>query len=254
MDLPGMLGAGVFGMGVEMNATCRTLGVIPARGGSKGIPGKNIRLLAGKPLIAYTIEAARESQLLTRFVVSTDDKEIAAVAKAWGAPVLMRPSELAADDTPMAPVVQHVLSTLRSTEGDYDYIVLLQPTAPLRTGNDIDGALSLLQASSADSVISLYQVEQGHPYYMYTVENDQPKPLMIVPPGVTRRQQFPAIYVRNGAIYAVKRDILLEQHSFFGARTQAYIMPFLRSINIDTETDLLFAEFLLTRIAAPQGS
>lgn len=221
----------------------RIIGIIPARGGSKGVPHKNIRLVADRPLIAYTIEAAKGSQLVTHFVVSTDDTEISLVAERLGSTVIMRPPELAADHTPMLPVVDHALRVLEPEMGRYDYVVVLQPTSPLRTASDIDMALTLLIQSGADSVVSVYEVGDHHPARMYRLIDGR-----LVPyeqePAHRLRQRLPAVYHRNGAIYACRREIIEEQGTLIGPDTRPYIMPRERSINIDDELDLAYADFV----------
>lgn len=224
----------------------RVLGIIPARGGSKGVPRKNIRLVAGRPLIAYAIEAARDSRLLTHVVISTDDTEIATVAEELGAPVLMRPPDLAADNTPMLPVVQYTLAALEPGLGRYDYVIILQPTTPLRTADDIDAALTLLIESRADSVVSVYQVADHHPARMYRLVEGRLVPYEPEPPN-RLRQGLPPVFHRNGAIYAFRRALIDEQGTLIGPDTRPYIMPRERSINIDDELDLAFADFLLRR-------
>lgn len=234
----------------------KVLGIVPARGNSKGIPRKNLRLLLGRPLISYTLDAALESDALKRLIVSTDDPEIAAVAEDHGVEVpFKRPSELARDETPQIEVVLHALEVLEGSERSrYDVVVLLQPTAPLRSAEDIRSSVRMLLETGGDSVVSFCRVEQGHPFYMYTLDGNKPRPLLDVPPQITRRQQFPEIYLRNGAIYATRRDVLVEQRSFYGRDTRAYVMPSERSINIDRETDLIFAEALLqARRAKEEG-
>ena len=232
-----------------MSFTC--LGIIPARGGSKGVLRKNIRPVAGQPLIAYTIEAAQASRRLTHFVTTTDDAEIAALAESLGSPILVRPPELATDDTPMLPVVEHVLSVLEPTEGRYDYVVILQPTTPQRTGEDIDAALALLIETRADSVVSVYQVADHHPARMYRLVEGRLAPYEPEPPG-RLRQELPLVYHRNGAIYACQRSLIEERGTLIGPDTRPYIMPRERSINIDDELDLAFADFLLRRLGGGQ--
>lgn len=234
--------------------TARALGLIPARGGSKGVPRKNIRSLAGKPLIAYTIEAAKDSRWLTRSVVSTDDAEIATVARDLGVAVMMRPPELAADDTPMAPVVQHVLKKLMSADECYDYVVLLQPTAPLRTSHHIDEAVALLERPGVGSVVSVSPVP-GHynPSWQFIMEDGflhlfTGQPLREI---VRRRQDLPPTYTRNGAIYACNTTAVLESGDLYGNCCMGFVMAEEDSINIDSEQDFLLAERLL---AARQGS
>ena len=224
------------------------LGIIPARGGSKGVLRKNIRLVAGQPLIAYSIQAAQASQVLTHCVISTEDGEIASIARALGAEVLPRPTELAGDITPMLPVVRDVFSTLETRLGTrFEYGVLLQPTAPMRTAADIDAAVTILRETSADSVVSVYRVYDHHPARMYRMENERLIPLENEPVG-RLRQDLPAVYHRNGAIYAFRRGLIDEIENLIGPDTRPYIMPEERSINIDNETDLLLADLLLQRL------
>ncbi len=226
----------------------RVLAVIPARGGSKGVPRKNIRPLAGKPLIAHTLLAAQAAERVDRLLVSTDDEEIAAVARAWGgdAPFL-RPAALSGDRAAQIDVVVHALQQAEALDGlRYTHVILLQPTAPLRTAADIDASLSLLLESGCDSVVSYTPVESAHPFYMVTLEDGRPRPLLEMPPGLTARQQYPPVYRRNGAIYATRREVLLGG-SFYGQDQRAYIMPPERSVNIDSLFDFELAEFLLSR-------
>ena len=228
--------------------TKRVLAIVPARGGSKGVPRKNIRLLGAKPLIAHTLEAAQSAKHITRLIVSTDDEEIAAVAKSLNADVpFLRPEELAADLTPQLDVVLHAIEHVENEEQQlFEYILLLQATAPLRTTKDIDDSLELLFESACDSVISFTQVESGHPHLMVTLDGvGHPKEVFPIPEGVHSRQQYPDVYLRNGAIYAIRRDVLVEERSFFGEETRAYKMPFWRSVNIDTLADFALAEFFL---------
>ena len=225
----------------------RALGIIPARGGSKGVPRKNIRRVAGKPLITHTIDAAKASKRLTRFVVSTDDKEIASVARSCDCEVLHRPAELAADDTPMLPVVCHALEAVEADEGKrFDYAVILQPTVPLRTADDIDRALELLVETGADSVISVYQVFDHHPVRMYRLVDGRLVSYAPEPPGRLRQDLSP-VYHRNGAIYAFRRELIEKAGTFIGPDTRPLIMPRERSINIDDELDLLLADLVLSR-------
>lgn len=223
----------------------KVLTVIPARGGSKGVPRKNVRSVGGKPLIAWTIEAARESKVLDTFCVSTDDPEIAEVARVWGAEVLQRPPEIAGDRTPMIEVVRHALSTYEAKQGArFDYFLLLQPTAPMRQGDDIDQALTMLVDTDADSIVSVYPVEDAHPARMYLIEEGELQPFYQEPPG-SLRQDLPKVYHRNGAIYAAKRRLITEAGRLWGGRMVPYVMPKERSVNIDDLQDLAIADFLL---------
>ncbi len=235
---------------MPINSPIRALGVIPARGGSKGVPRKNIRLLAGKPLIAYTIEAARSSRLLTDVVTSTEDNEIAGIAAQFGSPILMRPPQLAQDSTPTIPVVLNVLEEFATAGKSFDYLVLLQPTAPFRVGEDIDACLDLIHTSGADSVISVSPVPAHyHPDWQFLIDEQQLKlyngrPLASLIP---RRQMLSDTYSRNGAVYACRVEVLLRDRTFYGQDSRAYVMPEQRSINIDSEMDLMIADMLLTR-------
>jgi len=224
------------------------LAVITARGGSKGIPHKNIYPLCGKPLIGYSIEAAKNARLIDRCIVSTDDKEIADVARSFGADVpFFRPPELATDEALQQDVLLHALENIERTEQiRYSIVVLLQPSSPLRIGADIDGALNKMISSGADSVVSFHRVESGHPFYMYSITEEHPKPLLDMAPSVARRQEFPTIYLRNGAIYALRREVV-QQRILYGQNMQAYVMPLTRSVNIDSKFDLEIAELLLKR-------
>jgi CMP-N-acetylneuraminic acid synthetase len=237
--------------------TLTVLAIIPARGGSKGVPRKNIRTIAGKPLIAYTIETAKQCSLLTELVVSTDDSEIATIAATCGASVLMRPPELASDTTPMVPVVKHALESLMSTGGSYDYIILLQPTAPLRKSHHIDEALMLLHNTGADSVVSVAPVPRHyHPYWQFIIEGGRLELFTGQPLGaiVTRRQELPATYTRNGAIYACKTKVVMEHGEIYGSHCVPYVMLEDESVNIDSEADLLLAERLLLAEKIPRDT
>lgn len=225
------------------------LGVIPARGGSKSVPRKNIIDLHGKPLIAYTIEAAQQSQRLTHYVVSSEDPEIIAVAKEYGAPVpFVRPAELASDTAPSLPVIQHAVMEMERLESlQFDHIVLLQPTTPMRLAQDIDVALEKLVATDADSVVSVVDVGAYHPARMRKIINDQLVELPIREPReMARRQDLEPVYIRNGAIYATRRTIVMEKNSMIGEISRPFVMPESRSINIDSKLDLLLAQILMS--------
>lgn len=222
------------------------MGIIPARGGSKGVKRKNVRLVAGKPLIAYTIQAAGESALLSHFVTSTEDGEIAACARQFGSPVLMRPEQIAEDTTPMIPVVQHAIVSMEESGIHADYIVLLQPTTPLRNASDIDSAISLLMKNEVDSVISVYQVSDHHPSRMYSMDDNGFLNKFYIEPSNMLRQDLAPLFHRNGAIYACKKSVVMEENTLIGSRTMAYVMPKDRSINIDDEIDLSFASYCLS--------
>ena len=236
-----------------MPSAQRILGVIPARGGSKGVVRKNVRLVAGRPLIAHTIEVAAHSRLLTDAVVSTDDAQIAEAAVAAGGEVLMRPGVLAADDTPMIPVIDHALDSLEPARGRYDYVVVLQPTAPMRWAEDIDNAITILLETGADSVVGVYEVSDAHPARMYRFVDGRLVPYE-AESAERLRQKLPAVYHRNGAVYACRRALIAEERTLLGPDTRPYIMPRERSINIDDELDLAVADFLMARLRKKDAS
>jgi len=216
------------------------LAIIPARGGSKGVPRKNIRDLAGKPLIAWTIEAAKASQYIDRLVLSSDDAEIIGVAQAHGCEApFVRPAELARDETPGIDPILHALQALPG----YDYVVLLQPTSPLRTGEDIDGCLARCEEKNAPACVSVTEPDH-HPQWMYTLDNRETlQP--ISEQRAVRRQDLPEVYALNGAVYVARTKWLNETHSFLGTGALGYVMPAYRSIDIDTEQDLAMASCLM---------
>lgn len=226
------------------------VGLVPARGGSKGIPRKNITLLGGKPLLAYTAAAASSSQRLSRCILSTDDSEIAAIGREHGLEVpFMRPPELSTDAAASIDVVIHAIEMLSQSGVHADAIVLLQPTAPFRTARDIDNAVQLLERENADSVVSVSEVPSHYssPWQLSIDGNGglmlaSGRPLKEI---VTRRQLLPKAYYRNGAIYAVRRAIVCEQRSLYGDRCLGYVMPGDGAINIDGPEDLAEAERLI---------
>lgn len=227
----------------------KVLAVIPARGGSKGVPRKNIRSVCGKPMIAYTIETALAAQdLFYRIIVSTDDEEIADVARRYGAAVpFLRPAELAGDTVPTVPVLQHAARFVEQQDNiRLDWLCLLQPTDPLRTVEDIKMAMRLGQAGDCDSVISVVQVSAVHPILMKRIEGDKLLPYCIEEKEGTRRQEYqPPAYMRNGAIYLTRRDVLMERSSIWGDVIRPYIMPPQRSVGVDSELDLKLVELLM---------
>ena len=212
----------------------RVLALITARGGSKGLPGKNIRPAGGKPLLAWTVDAARGSRYCDRVVISTDDQAIADTARAHGCEVpFMRPADLATDSTSSMDVVLHALLALPG----FDLLVLLQPTSPLRTSADIDGACELLLAQQAPACVSVTPAQES-PYWMYSMTSGQAlRPIVELPCGVTRRQDLPAAYSLNGAVYVARTTWLQQSRSFVTPQTVALVMPAQRSIDIDTLED-----------------
>jgi len=222
------------------------LGIIPARGGSKGVLRKNVRPLAGKPLIAYTIDAARKSSELSRLVCTTDDLEVKAVAEALSCAVIDRPDELAGDTTPMKLVIRHTLGTLEREGYRPEFAVLLQPTSPFRTSTDIDRAAQMLVESGADSVVSVTEVPgHYHPDWQFTIGEDDSLSLWNGTPLsqiITRRQDLAPSYTRNGAVYAFRVASFLDTDSIYGNRCLGYVMDAADSINIDAEADFELAE------------
>jgi len=227
----------------------KILAVIPARGGSKGVVRKNIRSVCGRPLLSYTIETALAARhLLYRTVVSTDDPEIAAIAREHGADVpFMRPAELAGDKVPTLPVLQHAVSFVEyQDEIRLDWVLLLQPTTPLRLIEDIEKSVNLALQNSCDSVISVVKVVAEHPILMKRIEDNRLLPYWIKEEEGTRRQDCqPPAYLRNGAIYLTRRDVLMEKDSIWGEIIRPYVMPPERSVNIDSELDLKLAELIM---------
>lgn len=228
----------------------KTLGVITARGGSKGIPGKNLKQLAGMPLIAYTIEAARASGVFDRLITSTDDEAIAECARQYGCEVpFMRPPALARDETPHLPVLQHAVSWLAEHDSYRpDAVVILQPTSPLRRAEDIQRAVTMLASGDADSVVSVSHVP-GHmnPMRMLRVNEQGHATLFVtgepVRRRINRRQDMPDAWVMNGALYAFRTGVLFESEpSLYGSRTLAFPMPDPYGISIDTPEDWSAAE------------
>lgn len=222
------------------------LGLIPARGGSKGLPRKNIIPLLGKPLIAWTIEQALASKYLDRVVVSTEDKEIAEISKKYRAEVpFIRPKELAADNAKGIDVVLHTMDWLEENNKCYDLLVLLQPTSPLRTFEDVNNAIELLFLKEAKAIVSVCEVDH-HPLWTNTLPEDRCMKDFIRKEIMNKnRQKLPVFYRLNGAIYLAYWNYLKEQKNFFGNETFAYIMPHIRSIDIDSEVDYKLAEVLI---------
>lgn len=224
----------------------KVLGVIPARSGSKGVRKKNIRELAGEPLLAYTARAALSAKHLTDVMLSTETEEFAKVGRDLNLWVpFLRPEELAQDKTPAPPVAEYLLAKLaQDFDKKYDAVVWLQPTSPFRKASDIDQAIEVLSAPDADSVISVYQVEDHHPSRMYRMENGALVKLMTENQDCLRQNNEP-IYHRNGVVYAFKTTTLEKYKNFFGATIKPYIMSRARSVNIDDELDFLIADFLM---------
>jgi len=229
---------------MEEKSQLKILAIIPARGGSKGIPRKNIRLLAGKPLIAYSIETALKSKYIDKVVVSTDDEEIAEIAKIYGAKVIERPEELARDESPTIDAIFHVLETLQSNYVP-EIVVLLQPTSPLRNAKDIDNAIDLFLRMDCEAVVGV--CEATHLYWYFKIEKGYLKPIFRKEHLKMRRQELPKIYMPTGAIFISMPKNLYEYKSFYCEKVIPYIMPAERSIDIDNEIDFMLTELVMRK-------
>ena len=218
-----------------MIGTDLILGLIPARGGSKGIPRKNLRTVTGKPLLAWAIEQGKRSRYIDRLVLSSEDDEIMQVAAEFGCDVpFRRPAELAADETPGIEPVLHAIDKLPG----YKYVVLLQPTSPLRTTEDIDACISLCFEKGAPACVSVTSCEE-HPYHMFWCDEKlRLTPLLQDGQSIFRRQQLPPIFRLNGAVYVAECSWLQETRSFITTETIGYEMPAERSLDVDKEADL----------------
>src|SRR6266850_4199733 len=235
-----------------MTATPYAFGVIPARGGSKGLPGKNLRKLGALSLVGQAIASARESALLTRFIVSTDSEEIAAEAERQALPVpFLRPGGLATDEAGMLGVLQHAVRWLESSAGvKPDVIVTLQPTSPFRRGPEIDATIRKVAETGADSAQTLSEASY-HPYFMKTLDGDVTHALFEEGYRYVRRQDAPAVYQPSGAVYVTRYDVLMGQGRVLGKDNRGIVMDFAASVNIDTEWDFLLAELVLGQGRVP---
>jgi CMP-N-acetylneuraminic acid synthetase len=239
----------------------RVLALIPARGGSVTLPRKNVLPFCGRPLIAYSIEAARSAAEagapIDRIVLSTEDAEIAETGRQWGAEVpFMRPPELARSDTPSLPVVQHALAWLEGAEAmRYDWVLLLQPTSPLRTGEAIIRAIEIAQEPETTAVIGVSSVGNAHPVKLKLIVDGVLRPYLGDTLAPHRRQDFgPEVYRTNGAIYLARRDVLMEQESCFGAGPRPLVMPPERSIDIDTRLDFEISEVVYQKLSRREST
>lgn len=221
----------------------KILAVIPARGGSKGIPRKNIKLLSGKPLIVWTIEEAKKSKYIDYLILSSEDKEIISIAKDWGCEVpFVRPKEIASDDTPGIEPILHAINTLPRK---FDYVCMLQPTSPLRTVKDIDGCIDKCINLNGEACVTIVESSKS-PYWMFTLEKDMllrslfPE-IKIAP----RRQDLPTTYVLNGAVYVARTEWIRETKSFITDETIGFRMEKFSSLDIDDEMDFKICDYLL---------
>ncbi|MFI4918659.1 MAG: cytidylyltransferase domain-containing protein [Legionellales bacterium] len=215
----------------------KILAIIPARGGSKGFPGKNTHVLNGKPLIAWTIEAAQRASYLDRVILSSDCEAIIHTAQAYGCEVpFVRDAKLAQDETPMMDVV---FDAIQRCSG-YEWTVLLQATSPLRQAEDIDNAIRSCIQSGAPACVSVCSAREK-PHWMYSLAPDNTMQAFVTEDNhATRRQDLPTLYLTNGAIYIARTEWLLHQREFISPETIAYVMPIERSVDVDTEQDLVY--------------
>jgi CMP-N,N'-diacetyllegionaminic acid synthase len=218
------------------------LAIIPARGGSRGVPRKNIKELAGKPLIAWTIEEAKKSKYIDRLILSSEDKEIIEIAKSYGCEVpFTRPEELALDET---PGIEPVLHALKHVTG-YDYVVLLQPTSPLRKVQDIDVAIEKSDRTGGIAVVSVTETDKS-PYWMYNLGNNEfMTPIMNYDEIPHRRQEAPIAFALNGAVYVSNIDALTKEKSFLQKETIGFVMSREKSLDIDSELDFKICEVII---------
>ncbi|MDC0446756.1 acylneuraminate cytidylyltransferase family protein [Gammaproteobacteria bacterium] len=221
--------------------TRKVLSIIPARGGSKSLPRKNIIDFAGKPLLAWTIEASLNSKCITKTVVSSDDNEILNTSLEYGSEVIKRPSILATDTATSESVVEHVLDCLESKGEKFDIVILLQPTSPLRSSEDIDGAFNMMLDPGVTSVISVFEIDnkilkslvENQDGFLQGISNNK-SPFM-------RRQDLPSVYMPNGAIYISEVETFIKNHSFFSHKTKGFPMLERKSVDIDSLSDLELA-------------
>lgn len=225
------------------------LAVVPARSGSKGVPGKNVLPLAGRTLVERAADAARDSGVVDRCVLSTDSEQIAEIGRRAGIDVpFLRPAQLAGDETPMQPVIEHALLALEQDGYQPDVILVLQPTAPLRTGAQLRDAVSLLASTGADSVVSVVEIPRHFtPHYAMRIDGARLRPFLPEGASVTRRQDAEPAYSRDGTVYAVRRDVVVLQHDLYGSDCRPLVLAAGASVNIDTPQDWAAAERLLCR-------
>lgn len=225
----------------------KIIAIIPARGGSKSLPRKNIKILAGKPLIAWTIKQALKCKCLDRIIVSTENGEIVKIAKKYNTEVFKRPKYLATDGAELTDVVFHILGTLRKENYKPDIIILLQPTSPLRATNDINNALKLFLRNKCESIISVCNLQHSH-FWSFKIKNKYLKPFLGWKYLKERRQKLLEIYIPNGAIFITTPKALNKYKSFYSNKILPYIMPLERSIDIDNKIDFKIAELLIKMV------
>ncbi len=224
------------------------LGIIPARGGSKGLPGKNVRELSGKPLIAWSIERALTSKFIDKVIVTTDDSEIEEISKQYGAEVpFTRPAYLAGDTTSMLDVVLHATDFYKDRNITFDYIALLEPTSPLRKEGDIDSAIEELidHEEEADGLVSVGEVHLEHPSIMKGIDGGYVRPIEISTENVTRRQDLDKVFFPYGVIYLVKTEKLIANKTFYQERTIPYFIERWQNYEVDDVYDFVCIEAVM---------
>ncbi|WP_298845450.1 acylneuraminate cytidylyltransferase family protein [Clostridium sp.] len=223
----------------------RFLAIIPARGGSKSIPNKNIMSICGKPLIAYTIDAGKKSKYVDEIIVSTDSEVIKVIAEQYGAKVpFLRPEELSNDTSKSIDVVMHCIDFYKNNNVSFDYVILLQPTSPLRTFEHLDNAIEKLIELNSTSLVSVCEVDEN-PVLMRKIVNEKLKEIISFEGTNLRRQDLPVFYKFNGALYINSNDMLINQRKFIDENTIPYVMDKESSIDIDTMLDARLVELII---------
>jgi len=222
--------------------------LIPARAGSKGVPRKNLRLLAGHPLLAYPILAAAGAGYADRTYVSTEDGEIAKTAQRYGAKIIGRPPELAEDQTPAIPVIRHAIPEIERLQGQLDALLYFQATTPFTSSEDVCGLIETFSHPGAEAATSLVQITRLHPAKLKKMSDGWMGPFFEEYPEIegTRRQDLPPCHIRNGSMYMFRRELPMERNTLYGDRCRGYIMPEERSLEIDTLLDFQIAEFMIS--------
>lgn len=226
----------------------KIIAIIPARGGSKGLPRKNIKPLLGKPLVAWTIEQAKNSKYVNKVVVSTEGKEIAEISRGYGAEVpFLRPEELARDDSPTLDTIMHAIDWFEKRGESFDIVVLLEPTSPLRKKDDLDNAIELFikNIDKADSLVSVGEVYLENPYIMKRVENGYVKPFIEIDENIYQRQQLPKVYFPYGVVYLSKTDTLKKYKTFYQEKTIPYFIERWQNYEIDDIYDFICVEAII---------
>lgn len=227
----------------------KILAIITARGGSKGVKGKNIKILNGMHLISYSINACKDSRYIDKVILSSDDKEIIKVAEENGVNVpFVRPSELATDTATSVSVIKHATGFMESIGEVYDYIITIQPTSPFRTSNHLDSAIEeIVNDDNADSLVSITEADYN-PYWMKVIKYGYIESFMnIDEKKFTRRQDLPKVYKMNGSIFISKRDLIMEKEQILGEKVLPFLMSSKDSIDIDDEEDFALAEFVMRK-------